>query len=304
MQEEDNKNIDIFNFLKEFCKKNKLFSILVIIFSALAILNIFFAFRKDSPAGIIGDSSALLNTIFSGLAFLLLIYTASMQKEELSLQRKELKQTREELEKQKEQFQIQNDTLKRQRFENTFFNMLSHLENIVNNVEHGKRKNIDYEKGRRVFEKVYSTYFDRSLKNDMNNVFSIEEVREVYNKHIFDIQIFENYFVYLYRIMKFVDETNFLNEEEKSNYIDILRATLSPYELIVLFYNGLCHDKMKRLIEKYIFLDNLRIELLANINHLLFYDKQSYSEELQNHYEEAAKYFKKIDDNLCSKTEH
>ncbi len=300
MQEEDNKTIDIFKFLKEFCKKNKLFSMLVIIFSGLAILNIFFAFSKDSPAGIIGDSSALLNTIFSGLAFLLLIYTASMQKEELSLQRKELKQTREELEKQKEEFKIQNDTLKRQRFENTFFNMLTLLENIINNIEQGIPNTFDYKKGKQLLEKIYSTSHSRSIKNALNSILSVDKIVDVYKKHV-DVRLLESYFQYIHEIMNFIDMNKFLNSEDKSNYMNILRATLSQYELILLFYDGLCNDKIKKIIEKYKFLNNLKVDLLANINHLLFYDKNSYSEDLYAYYEKKSKIFEKINGKLCLK---
>lgn len=57
-----------------------------------------------------------------------------IQKKELSLQREELNQTREELKGQKEQFEEQNKTLKIQRFENTFFQMLTQFQKIVNNI--------------------------------------------------------------------------------------------------------------------------------------------------------------------------
>lgn len=44
-----------------------------------------------------GDMYGVTNTLFSGLAFALLVLTLLMQKEELSLQRRELQETREEL---------------------------------------------------------------------------------------------------------------------------------------------------------------------------------------------------------------
>jgi hypothetical protein len=47
--------------------------------------------------GSFGDMFGMANTIFSGLAFALLILTVLMQKEELELQRKELRDTRKEL---------------------------------------------------------------------------------------------------------------------------------------------------------------------------------------------------------------
>ena len=82
----------------------------------------------------------------------------------------------------------------------------------------------------------------------------------------------DHYFRYLYRIMRFVDEANFLdrNSSDKTiryKYMGILRATLSPYELVLLFYNDLSkygNEKVKPLIENYSFFKSLKKELLAN----------------------------------------
>ena len=84
--------------------------------------------------GMFGDMFGAVNALFSGLAFAGLIVTLLYQKEELKLQREELAQTREELKSQRVEFEEQNKTLKRQRFENTFFNILSLQQNIVNDL--------------------------------------------------------------------------------------------------------------------------------------------------------------------------
>ena len=81
--------------------------------------------------GTFGDKFGAVNALFSGFAFAGLIVTLLYQKEELKLQREELKETRNELNAQKIEFQEQNKTMKRQRFENTFFNMLSLQQEIV-----------------------------------------------------------------------------------------------------------------------------------------------------------------------------
>ena len=55
----------------------------------------------------------------------------------------------------------------------------------------------------------------------------------------------------------------------KYEYTKILRATLSRYELVLLFYNGLSlfgKDKLKPLIEKYSMLNNINEDLLALSN--------------------------------------
>ena len=88
----------------------------------------------STERGTFGDMFGAVNALFSGLAFAGLIVTLLYQKEELKLQREELAQTREELKGQREEFEEQNKTMKRQRFENTFFNMLSLQQEIVANL--------------------------------------------------------------------------------------------------------------------------------------------------------------------------
>lgn len=54
------------------------------------------------------------------------------------------------------------------------------------------------------------------------------------------------------------------NKEMKYEYAAIVRATLSPYELIMLYYSGFSHPGFKELIERYALLNNIRCELLAS----------------------------------------
>lgn len=119
-----------------------------------------------------------------------------------------------------------------------------------------------------------------NLKEIIEN-FGIKGYEEFEPKNILD-----HYFRYIYRIMKFIDEAKFLEKpkildnkrdflnpdidyvDERYKYMGILRATLSPYELVLLFYNDLSkygNEKVKPLIEKYSMFKSLRPELLANI---------------------------------------
>ncbi len=97
--------------------------------------------------GQFGDQFGSVNALFSGFALAGIIYTIVLQKKELSLQREELKDTRKE-------FKIQNITLKKQRFENTFFQLLTLHNDIVENM------NID------VFDGKYEKrkFFEGALK--------------------------------------------------------------------------------------------------------------------------------------------
>jgi hypothetical protein len=71
-----------------------------------------------SVAGTFGDSFGALTSVFTGLAFAGLLATIVLQREELKLNRRELGETRRE-------FQLQSETFQRQRFEDSFYRLLS-----------------------------------------------------------------------------------------------------------------------------------------------------------------------------------
>ena len=76
------------------------------------------------------------------------------------------------------------------------------------------------------------------------------------------------FLIFINPIVKYVEDSQTIAEEKKYDYICIVRATLSWYELLVLFYNGLSdngREKFKPLIEKYAFLNNLRTEELSKV---------------------------------------
>lgn len=306
------KNKNLKEELLDFYRKHKIviwvigvFIILLFICSIINILysitQVFFLNKKIDNFGLIGDSAGLLNSIFSGLALLGVIIT-------IYLQSKELKQTRDELRGQKEQFEIQNKTLKRQQFENTFFNMLKTQENIISNLEIGHQTHINsfYYSGRRTFEQLFYNLRDRMNKNQQafnkEDKKINEEIVKIYSS-VDSLRMLDHFFRHMYRIVKFIAETDFSfcldendgkkNEEEKNKkiekerykYTSILRSTLSPYELILLFYNCLNEgNKFKPLIEKYCLLQNIRAEFLGKKTYI-YYKSTAYG----NRYETIKK---------------
>lgn len=255
---------------------------------------------KSAP---FGDSFGAINALFSGLALGGIIYTIFLQKKELGLQRKELRATREE-------FKIQNRTLRLQRFESTFFNLLSLHHQITDSIDYSVYKNKEREglrrisklsgsdetvfkeliiiNGRDVFAYHYKSFYSR-LQRD--KVSAIDDLHKKYNEYWKNIRSdFSHYFRNLYRIVKLVDTTEFhtypelnidvnditnedqqryINENYKSKYkyASIIRAQLSDYELLWLFYNCLRNDnagKFKSLIERYSLFKNLPIDDLHN----------------------------------------
>lgn len=87
----------------------------------------------------------------------------------------------------------------------------------------------------------------------------------------YELPVFDHYFRHLYRIVKFIDESSFIEKSptetiERYKYASMIRALLSPYELVCIYYNCLSsygNTKFKILIEKYSLLKNLRTDLLT-----------------------------------------
>lgn len=114
---------------------------------------------SSTDQGTFGDKFGAVNALFSGLAFAGLIATLLYQREELKLQRKELNE-------QKLEFREQNKTLKRQRFENTFFNMLSLQQEIVANISFDEVKTI-FDFNTHTQDEQRTSYNGRSLFREM-----------------------------------------------------------------------------------------------------------------------------------------
>lgn len=231
--------------------------------------------------GVFGDKFGAINSLFSGLAFAGLIVTLLFQKEELKLQRDELAETRNELKAQKLEFQEQNKTMKRQRFENTFFNMLSLENEIVSSLSLSNFYcEADLPNGRLLFKELYLKDFSiytcgcscHNIKDTMKDL-GIDKYSQIDG-----ITCLNHYFRHLYRIYRFIDKSDF-EENEKFEYATIVTALLSEYELLILFYYCLNENKgFKELIEKYSLFENLRIDLLAKPEHKEEYAESAYEQ--------------------------
>ncbi len=198
-----------------------------------------------------------VNALFSGWAFVGVIIAILLQKEELELQRKELEETRKE-------FQQQNETLKRQRFENTFFSMVTLHNQIVNAIAVIKNSSGDISQGREAFEVIrrrMREFYDRNIRQP-----SKEKTSQVV-ADIFDNQyknILGHYFRNLYRIYVFIDNSDV---EDKEFYAKILRAQLSNYELVILFYNCYFYEageNFQKYVKKYNLFDNFPLRELIH----------------------------------------
>jgi hypothetical protein len=113
-------------------------------------------------AGSKGDSFGALTSLFTGSAFVGLIATLMqqqreirMQRQDLKLQREEMKASRAELSGQKEQMELQNQSLKQQMFEQTFFNLLNVFNQyIADLVENTAINGREPKRGRDLLERI------------------------------------------------------------------------------------------------------------------------------------------------------
>ena len=256
------------------------FSIIVVLLYAGSWYYIDSTYTCLDARGQFGDKFGAVNALFSGFAFAGLIFTIYLQKKELALQREELTQTREELKGQKEQLEEQNKTLKIQRFENTYFQMLNQFQEIVNNISYSYIDILEEHhtvKGREVFLDSFEVAIHKTKLQDWNPlhinhkyVGMRDVIKSLGDEGYYESitpTYFDHYFRFLYRILKFVETSPLVTDfEEEYEYTCMLRAMLSRYELVWLYYNGLSYgkDKLKPLIERYAMLNNLRSDLLTD----------------------------------------
>ncbi|MEO1108715.1 MAG: hypothetical protein AAFX90_12400 [Pseudomonadota bacterium] len=89
------------------------------------LTNFVYAILADQTGGTFGDTFGAANALFSGTALLMLVLAVSLQREELEQVKEERNDTRELLKGQEEINQTQKLALEKQVFENSFYSLLS-----------------------------------------------------------------------------------------------------------------------------------------------------------------------------------
>lgn len=211
----------------------------------------------DTIGGIMGPFVAIAAAILTFLAFWVQFKANEQQRKDIALER----------------------------FESNLFQLIQIQEEITNNLSFTPTDGADrlygnVFHGRQVFEILYKEktfpYWGIESGIREKGIISYEEDK--------DANILDHYFRHLYRVFKYIDETPvFINDKKKRyEYACIIRASLSQYELILLFYNCLSsngREKFKPLIERYAIFNNLRVELLAPDS-----DKELYASKFKNNY--------------------
>jgi len=228
----------------------------------------------------------ILNPLVAFSAFYWLTVSVLIQKEELS------KTTASLYEASKAQ-QEQAITQSRQRFESTFFQLLSLHQEIVKSIDLYDSETQQTTYGRdcfKVFCQDFKAQFENTLYYSLNKnqidssqclmtlsrshrdhkeakiiLSKIETINSAYNTFYEKNQSkIGHYFRSLYTISKLIHTSDI---EDKRLYSNILRAQLSVDETVLLFYNCLSdygRKKFKPLIEEYSLLKGIPNELLIS----------------------------------------
>lgn len=266
---------------------------------ALAVLSFYFFWfqgeisDKQDVWGSFGDFiGGTLNPLFSFLALIALLFTIILQTQqlemssaELALSRQELALTRNEVSRSADALTSQDKNLALQRFENTFFNLLKHLDTCRKEVSHGSKERLVL--GRHAMEKKYDHFVNFYLMQGSGRISQLPDysfkpscheiggIKQEYKK-FYESQNGDDlgqYFRVLYHVIKLVDETAQI--ENKVFYANLLRAQLSRFELCLIFYNSVSQfgeEKMAPLVKKYNILKHIEKSKVTNENHHLLED--------------------------------
>jgi hypothetical protein len=264
---------------------------LAVIFVILGFVAAFIGYRPpradDNFLNDLGNFGSYLQgttASFWSLAGLLIIFVAFLaQKQQLMRQEIELKN-------QEKQFDLQQQSIKLQNFENSFFQLLNlHNQNVSQmriSVEQFASVSSNEYDGRKCFQilhnLLHAVYGTRTAEQSAD----VKHAAEFYSR-MFDVYqaSLGHYFRTLYHVIKFVDESEALKLEnadaDKNNrrrYTSLVRAQLSAFELELLFYNGISPygEKFKPLIEKYGLLENFNTAHLLSPKHEDFYAKAAF----------------------------
>lgn len=229
-----------------------------IVLAAYAINFGGFPSKSHDKWGQFGDYvGGILNPTFSLLALLALLGTLGLQIRELRLSVKELKNSALALAR-------QNETLRQQTFEGTFFQTLRLHNDIVSSLEVSERSmnysSFEFTESSQKGRVCFSLFLDK-LEVALKNHAATNEY-DTFNAHY---NIFYrrhqvslgHYFRQLYNIIKFVKHSDVA---DKRFYTNLVRAQLSSAELKLIFYNCLSNwgnEKFKPLVEEFALLKTM-----------------------------------------------
>jgi len=112
--------------------------------------------------------------------------------------------------------------------------------------------------------KDFKKFVLETSKDSFKLKYKLDEViiinHELFRGHQFRLN---HYFRHLFFILESIENSEFLNDNEKQEYFNIVRAQLSNYEQSLLYYNSTClyAEKYKKYIVEYSIIKNITLEI-------------------------------------------
>lgn len=218
-------------------------------------------FLNLEPSGM-GDTFA---GIFSALAFVWILVT-------VFLQSAQLKEQKSEISRQANEFEKMNESMERQRLEQTFFEMLHTHGHLIGEMSDQKAP------GKPIEGREALGYIQGRLFTFLRGKTSREDVLIGYaafwKKYRKDLS---HYFRFLYNFFRFLEEKAGSDEF----YAKVLRSQLSNEELTLLYYNCLSPDgeKMEKYAKKFEVFDNIDIGDFCEKSHKELLNSEVFGEK-------------------------
>jgi len=253
--------------------------------------------------GTFGDVFGVVNSVFSGFAFIGVVFSLIMQREqtrqsdemlrhsreEMRITLEDMKQTRVILDKQEQNIEQQRQATYKQSFESTFFQLFNSFNQITNALEmevvsneHDPQKKSSWtRRGRDVFESLLARLTELRNRNEAQAQ-SSPDLKLISGErgYLFEAWIrlaaehgddIGRYYRSFYLLMSFIDDAA-ITDAEKRMYAKIVRSQLSRSESTLLalnFFSGECSDEFRSVVTKYGMLKNANrgnrlINLLAS----------------------------------------
>lgn len=272
------------------------------IIATIATIVFFHFFDLKEQLGVTGDYfGGILNPIFAFLSLLAILSTLKLQSNELELTREELKNNLDVQKKSEKHFAEQSRILQIQQFENTFFSLLTQTNNTIK--EYIDKHTI---KEKSSLSSLFNNAIIEELKRDItrtaghpeNDEKTKNELIRAYlpliqkNLISYDGEVVK-VFMIIYRLLKYIDNHELIDESEKKNYSGILRAGLGANILWLIFINCCREDLLsinnfKTLIEKYAIFEHMPLDFTyLDIQNGLFNCKYFFS-VVKNKYDKKA----------------
>lgn len=203
---------------------------------------------------------------------------------------------------QREQFKESKFDANKERFESTFFNLLSMLYQVRETVNkeittctNGQMKSIKefYDGFKNKYLQQNNSEEGREIARYLNkksiNTVELERINE-YLGYLYESYIQQKkcnigyYFRYVFNMINFVIEQWKDSEEDISKYLNFIQAQMSNEELALIFYDVISHYgldknytyKFKDKIDEYGFLENIDSRVLLDRSHHIVFSKTKF----------------------------